>query len=61
MLLTIYLCEYFHLIIASIHYILFFLGGWMAFSWLSILPSTFSPTHEMGHWGNVLDLNFFRV
>jgi NADH-quinone oxidoreductase subunit H len=27
MLLTIYLCEYFHLIIASIHYILFFLGG----------------------------------
>ena len=61
MLLIIYLSEYFHLIIASIHYVLFFLGGWIAFSWLSLLPSTFSPTHDTHHWVNVLDFNFARI
>lgn len=59
MLLIIYLSEYFHLIIASIHYVLFFLGGWIAFSWLTLLPSIFTPMHEMNHWSNIFFLDFF--
>ena len=46
MLLTIILSEYFHLIIASIHYVLFFVGGWIAFSTLMVLPTTFNSMHD---------------
>ncbi len=42
MLLMIYLCEYFHLVIASVQFILFFTGGWFSLSAWSMLPAVYS-------------------
>lgn len=50
MLLMFLLCEYLHLIIASIHFVLFFLGGWFALEISSFLPA-FSISHfDMSFW-----------
>jgi len=46
MLLMIFLAEYLHLIISSIHFILFFLGGWFALEYLCFLPPIFLSTHD---------------
>jgi NADH:ubiquinone oxidoreductase subunit H len=46
MLLIFFLCEYLHLIIASIHFVLFFLGGWMGLNWLFFLPTSFISHHN---------------
>lgn len=40
-LMMFYLSEYLHLIIASIHFILFFLGGWLSISIFFFLPPIF--------------------
>jgi NADH:ubiquinone oxidoreductase subunit H len=37
MLLMFFLCEYLHLIIASIHFCIFFMGGWLSLSFYSFL------------------------
>lgn len=50
MLLIIYLAEYLHLIIASIHFILFFVGGWFALEYLWFLPPIFLATHDTFYW-----------
>jgi NADH-quinone oxidoreductase subunit H len=42
MMLMFFLCEYLHLIISAIHFILFFLGGWYMVSVSLILPPYFS-------------------
>ena len=49
-LLLIYLCEYFHLLIASLHFVLFFVGGWFALEYLWVLPSIFLTPHENCLW-----------
>lgn len=41
MLMVFFLCEYLHLIIASIHFAIFFLGGWQSLTWLWFLPASF--------------------
>lgn len=41
MLLIFFLCEYLHLIIASLHFSLFFLGGWCSLYWFFFLPAAF--------------------
>jgi NADH:ubiquinone oxidoreductase subunit H len=46
MLLMIFLAEYLHLIIAAIHFSLFFTGGWMGFEIMSILPPFFAAYHD---------------
>lgn len=44
MLLIFYLAEYLHLIIAAVHWILFFFGGWLILSWFWFLnPIWFIP------------------
>lgn len=43
MLLMIYLCEYFHLVIASVQFIMFFTGGWFSLNLWSLLPAVYSP------------------
>lgn len=43
MLLFIYLCEYFHLVIASVQFILFFAGGWFGLKMWSLLPALYLP------------------
>jgi NADH:ubiquinone oxidoreductase subunit H len=46
MALIFILSEYIHLIIASLHFILFFCGGWGAFELLSLLPSYTAAYHD---------------
>lgn len=46
MLLMFFLAEYLHLVIAAIHFILFFTGGWMGFELLSLLPPVFAAYHD---------------
>lgn len=48
MLLMIYLAEYLHLVISSIHFTIFFLGGWYSLSWFFYLPPAFLTTHDIG-------------
>ena len=54
MLLIFFLCEYLHLIIASIHFVLFFLGGWLPFKFFFFLPSSFIAHHDSLLWVNAL-------
>jgi NADH-quinone oxidoreductase subunit H len=44
LLLIFYLCEYLHLMISSIQFVIFFLGGWYIPSFTGILPSVFMPS-----------------
>jgi NADH:ubiquinone oxidoreductase subunit H len=46
MILMIFLCEYLHLVISSIHFILFFWGGWLSFKLYMVLPPIFSSYHD---------------
>jgi len=46
MLLMFFLAEYLHLVIAALHFILFFAGGWFSFELLSVLPPLFSSYHD---------------
>jgi NADH:ubiquinone oxidoreductase subunit H len=56
MLLMIFLAEYLHLVIASIHFILFFAGGWYGLDLLWFLPSIFIAAHETSYLTPVLSL-----
>ena len=47
MLLLIFLCEYLHLIISSVQFSIFFIGGWLAFNSFSILPAFISSYHDI--------------
>jgi NADH:ubiquinone oxidoreductase subunit H len=51
MLLIFYLCEYLHLIISSIHFVLFFLGGWWSLKFFFFLPAIFCTPSNIAHWG----------
>ncbi len=50
MLLVFYLAEYIHLIISSVHFIIFFLGGWFALNFFWYLPAIFLNVNEINHW-----------
>lgn len=47
MLLMFFLAEYLHLIIAAIHFSLFFIGGWLSIELFSLLTPVFSSYHEV--------------
>lgn len=49
MLLMFFLAEYLHLIIAAIHFSLFFIGGWLNFEFYSLLLPFFSCYHDITH------------
>lgn len=53
-LLLLYLCEYFHLLIASVHFVLFFMGGWFALEYLWFLPAAFLTPHDNLYWLSTL-------
>lgn len=57
-LLMIYLCEYFHLLIASIHFVLFFMGGWFALEYLWFLPPSFVAPHDNFYWFDLVSSSF---
>jgi NADH:ubiquinone oxidoreductase subunit H len=52
MLLMFFLAEYLHLIIAAIHFILFFWGGWFSFEIMSLLPPMFASYHDTVFYAN---------
>lgn len=52
MLLMIFLAEYLHLIIASIHFVLFFLGGWFKLTnWWFLPPIFIAPSGDLSWEG----------
>jgi len=50
MLLMFYLAEYLHLIISSVHFTLFFLGGWYSLKIFWFLPPIFLTPHDVNYW-----------
>jgi len=50
MLLIIFLAEYLHLVIASVHFVLFFIGGWFTLEYLWFLPPIFVTPHDTFYW-----------
>jgi NADH:ubiquinone oxidoreductase subunit H len=46
MLLMFFLCEYLHLIISSLHFCIFFLGGWISLSMFSFALPFFNSFHS---------------
>ena len=50
MLLMIFLAEYLHLVISSIHFVIFFWGGWFALEYFWFLPPIFLTTHDNFYW-----------
>lgn len=54
MLLFLYLTEYIHLVIASVHFVIFFFGGWYFLSYLWFLPPAFISTHDTFYWLELL-------
>jgi NADH:ubiquinone oxidoreductase subunit H len=55
MLLMIFLAEYLHLIIASIHFVLFFMGGWYGLEYLWFLPPIFITPYSGEYWYALLN------
>lgn len=60
MLLVIFLAEYLHLVIASVHFVLFFIGGWFTLEYLWFLPPIFVAPHDMFYWFELFN-NFIRI
>lgn len=50
MLLIFFLAEYLHLLISSVHFILFFCAGWYALKLFWFLPPIFLNFHEVNYW-----------
>ena len=47
MLLMFYLAEYLHLVISSVHFVLFFMGGWYSLKFFFFLPPIFLTPHDI--------------
>ncbi len=60
MLLIIFLAEYLHLIIASVHFVLFFIGGWYTLEYLFFLAPVFLSAHDTFYWAELCN-NLIRV
>lgn len=61
MLLVFYLAEYLHLIISSVHFILFFLGGWIALKIFFFLPPIFFSVHDVSYFFELFNYNFRKI
>ena len=60
MLMMFFLAEYLHLIISSVHFIVFFLGGWFSLKIFWFLPPIFLIPHDINYWYELFN-NFIRV
>ena len=58
MLLIFFLCEYLHLIIAGLHFAVFFWGGWYMLEYLWFLPPIFLTNHDSLFYVNTLSTLF---
>lgn len=50
MLMMIMLSEYLHLVISSVHFVIFFWGGWFTLEYLWFLPPCFLTSHDTYYW-----------
>ena len=53
MLLMIFLVEYSHLVISSIHTVIFFLGGWYSLNYFWFLPPVFLAPHDVYYFSEL--------
>jgi NADH:ubiquinone oxidoreductase subunit H len=60
MLLIFYLAEYLHLVISSVHFVIFFFGGWFAIKILWFLPPVFTTPHDVSFWISLYSDFFFK-
>lgn len=60
MLMMFFLAEYLHLIISSVHFIVFFFGGWYALKIMWFLPPIFLTPHDVNYWYELFN-NFIRI
>lgn len=60
MLMMFYLAEYLHLVISSVHFTLFFLGGWYSLKIFWFLPSIFLTPHDINFWYDLF-INLVRI
>lgn len=60
MLMIFFLAEYLHLIISSVHFIVFFVGGWFALKIFWFLPPIFLIPHDVNYWYELFN-NFIRI
>lgn len=57
MLLMFYLAEYLHLVIAAIHCIIFFMGGWWGLNLNMFLPPIFTLPHSTWYWYDLFSIS----
>nr|APW82437.1 nad1_a [Laurentiella strenua] len=55
MLLMFYLAEYLHLVISSVHFVIFFFGGWWSLKFFFFLPPIFSISHDVSFWNELFN------
>lgn len=60
MLMMFFLAEYLHLIISSVHFTIFFFGGWYALKIFWFLPPIFLTPHDINYWYELFN-NFIRI
>jgi len=60
MLMIFFLAEYLHLIISSVHFVVFFVGGWYALKIFWFLPPIFLTPHDVNYWYELFN-NFTRI
>lgn len=60
MLLVCFLGEYLHLVIASVHSVLFFLGGWYAIEFMWFIPMSFLTMHDTYYYVEIF-FNYFGI
>lgn len=58
MLLMFYLCEYLHLIISSVHFIIFFFGGWYSLKIFWFLPPIFLIPNDINFFFELFNNSF---
>lgn len=57
MMLMFFLCEYLHLIISVVHFIIFFIGGWLTINIFNLLSPIFTSYHSTIWYSNSLNLS----
>ena len=60
MLMIFFLAEYLHLIISSVHFVVFFVGGWYALKIFWFLPPIFLTPHDINYWYELFN-SFIRI
>lgn len=60
MLMLFLLCEYLHLVISSVHFVIFFCGGWFFLNFFFFIPSIYLIPNDINFWYEIFT-NFIRI